>query len=322
MNYYFAPVAEGLGDLLLTLPVLHCLIKTGRPTYLVLRSPKQSGVAQSIPGLAGWLEEPEFLKRKLGVDEQFINLRNHPIITENVMGSDSFFEKFGRLTIVDVIERIAIDLIDNEILRGIDLKQSIPFEFERQSNAAGKILFVPGSAGDFKCWNTSSWIELYDALAEAGLAAAVVGQPEKSPEVKALIDSGLPWISTPTFQAAVDVVSSARAMVSVDTGLLHLAIQQGIPGVGLYLQRSIFVRPEENCFHVVAPDCNKKCLGWIHMPPNPTVTFPVFEDFRFAPCEVASERCMDSISVASVFQAVGRALSLKKDDLGQLKQNL
>ena len=64
MAYYFAPIAEGLGDLLLMLPALTALIKTGVPTYLVIRSPKQEGVAELIPGLAGSIKEPDFLKSR------------------------------------------------------------------------------------------------------------------------------------------------------------------------------------------------------------------------------------------------------------------
>ena len=64
-RFYFAPIAEGLGDLLITLPALKALIETGVPTHLVLRSPKQAGVAPLIPRLAGWLKEPDFLALKL-----------------------------------------------------------------------------------------------------------------------------------------------------------------------------------------------------------------------------------------------------------------
>ncbi len=304
MTYYFAPLAEGLGDLLLTLPALHCLIKTGEPTYLVVRSPKQLGVAEVIPGLSGWLEEPRFLALELNADDKFINLRDHPIHTENVFGADTFFEKFGRITIIDVFERIAKDLIDEKIWRGSDLRQSVPFAFRGVSSAKNHVLLVPGSAGTFKCWSTANWLAVHQALDELGFDSAVIGQPDKSAQVKALLERGLKWIPTPSFQAAIDVVSSAQAMISVDTGLLHLAIQQGLPAFGLYMQRSIFVRPEENCVPIFAPDCNPKCLGRIHAAPPSNVIFPKFEDYEFIPCSFAEgERCMNYISVDTVMDA-------------------
>jgi Glycosyltransferase family 9 (heptosyltransferase) len=304
MAYYFAPIAEGLGDLLLTLPALRCLIKTGRPTYLVVRSPKQSGVAESIPGLAGWLEEPDFLMLELNADDRFINLRDHPMYTENVFGADTFVEKFGRITIIDVFERIAKDVIDENIWSGHDLRQSEPFAFQNVSSAENHVLLVPGSAGAFKCWTTANWIAVYKALNELGIQSAVVGEPEKCAEVQALLDMGLKWIPTPTFQAAIDVVSSARAIIGVDTGILHLAVQQGIQVIGLYMQRSIFVRPEKNCFPIFAPDCGPNCLGWIYSPPPTNVTFSKFELYKFAPCsEAEGERCMDFITVDTVMNA-------------------
>ena len=304
MAYYFAPIAEGLGDLLLTLPALHCLIKTGQPTYLVVRSPKQSGVADCIPGLAGCLEEPQFLSLRLNAEDRFINLRDHPIHRENVFGSDTFFEKFGRISIIDVFERIAKDVIDENIWRGCDLRQSVPFAFRDVPSATNHVLLVPGSAGVFKCWTVENWIEVSNALNKLGFESAVIGQPDKCAQVQALLDSGLKWIPTPTFQAAINVVSSANSMIGVDTGMLHLAIQQGLLVFGLYMERSIFVRPETNCVPIFAPDCNPKCLGWIYAPPPSNLTFPKFEDYEFAPCSKAEgERCMNYITVDSVMTA-------------------
>lgn len=68
MANYLAPVANGLGDLIVSLPALQALIKTGQPTYLVTRSPFQEGLEARIAGLAGSIREIDFdtAQRKAG----------------------------------------------------------------------------------------------------------------------------------------------------------------------------------------------------------------------------------------------------------------
>jgi Glycosyltransferase family 9 (heptosyltransferase) len=301
MVYYFAPIAEGLGDLLITLPALQALIKTGVPTYLVIRSPKQEGVAPLIPGLAGCIKEPDFLAKQLAAEDRFINLRNHYLQTEYLIGTDKFFQTFGRITIVDFFERISKDLITRDLNIECDFRHYEPLPFKENADARGQVLLVPGSAGNFKCWPAANWIALHKALKDRGLRAVVVGQPHKSKEVDELLASGLPWLPTPTFADAVDVVSSAQATISVDTGLMHLSVQQGKPTVGLHMDRSIFVRREPNSFPVFAPDCIEQCLGWTSLPPNPEVLFRNYDEVQFLPCSApAGERCMDRISLEMV----------------------
>lgn len=210
---------------------------------------------------------------------------------------------------VDVVERISKDLISRDLSLECDFRKYDPFPFKPNAEAQGCILLVAGSAGSFKCWTTAHWIELYQRLRSRNLRAAVVGQPQKSPEVQELLAAGLPWISTPFFSDAVNVVSSADAMISVDTGLMHLSVQQGKPTVAIFLERSIFVRPERNCIPILAPDCVKECLGWITAPPNPEVNFQHYNEQEFVPCSAApGKRCLEQISVDQVLDGLETAI--------------
>jgi hypothetical protein len=310
LKYFFAPIAEGMGDLLITLPVVQALIDTGNPTYLVLRSPKQEGIAEMIAGLAGHLTGPTFLSYKLAKDDCFINMRNHPIQTEHIFGTDEFFESFGRINIVDVVGLICKDLIIDRLGIDCDWKNFQPLAFSVEEAIKDKIVFVPGSAGSFKCWPAKNWLQLHALLASRDLKVVMVGEPHRSKEVQELRDAGLEWHPTPTFADAVNVVSSARAIVTVDTGLMHLSVQQQKPTVALIMERSIFVRREPNSYPVFAPDCVTQCLGWTEAKPNSSVHFTEYGDFKFVDCSAPSYNwCMDRIDVSRVFATLKEALN-------------
>jgi len=307
LAYYFAPISEGLGDLLVTLPALQALINTGVPTYLVLRSPKQDGVVELIAGLAGVYKENDFMQLKLASTDTFINMRDHPLQTAHVFGSDNFFNAFGRITIVDICRRICKDLIVDKLQLDCNFDTYAPFPFDLDSRASGSILLVPGSAGAFKCWSASAWMELHHKLKVMGIPSFMLGQPDKSAEVRELVDLGLPWLPTDSLATALNLISSARAMVAVDTGLLHLAIQQGIPSVGLYIERSIFHRPQSNCYPIFAPDLCQDCPLWTGIPPTTDVYFASHGETDFAPCaQPAGERCVEQISVEAVLKRLLR----------------
>jgi len=311
MVYYFAPIADGLGDLLITLPALEALIASGVPTYLVIRSPKQEGVAQCIPGLSGSLKEPEFLALTLKETDRYINLRSHPLYLENNLGSDKFINEFGNLSIFDIFERISQDIITQELGIVWDFKKYNPLPFNFRPELKDKILFVPGSAGSFKCWTKEGWIELYSRLKQKGIECFVLGQPEKSKACAELVEAGLPLLKTDTIHDALDVVSSARAMVSIDTGLMHMSIQQKRPTVSLFLARAIFDRHQENCSVIRAPACVEECLKWVKAEPSNHADIPVFEEIAFFDCLATFEtRCMNGVTVEQVMSALGELINI------------
>jgi hypothetical protein len=102
-------------------------------------------------------------------------------------------------------------------------------------------------------------MKLCDELGLRGFQCAMVGQPERSLEVRELVEAGVPWLPTPGLGEALDAISSSAAVVGVDTGLSHVAVQQGIPTVVLYTRLSVFVRPYRHCFPLFAPDCGPAC---------------------------------------------------------------
>ena len=309
MSYYWAPFSDGLGDLLIGLPALKALIATGKPTYLVVRSPKQVQVAELVPGLAGAIREPDFLARKLHADDLFINLRDHPLQRDFMFGADAFFERFGHITIVDSFKQICRDMLEP---LGVSVDYSYePFPFKHNAFGAGKVILIPGSAGRYKCWPATNWVALRERLTERGLESVVVGQPERSVEVAELVDLGFPFLPTPDLVTAIDVLSSAHSVISVDTGLMHLAVQQGKPTVAMHMNRSIFARLEASCCRpIFADDCIPECLGWMDMTPN-SVLFERFEWQEFLPCH-GQESCrkIAEISVDTILKNFDELVSV------------
>lgn len=310
MSFYFASFSEGLGDLLIGLPALKSLIRTGTPTYLIIRSPKQEQVAELVPGLAGAIREPEFLSRTLGPGDVFINLRDHPLPRDNMFGADCFFEQFGRISIVESLKRICEDLIVRDLGIPVDYNYE-PFPYKRNDQAFGKVILVPGSAGRYKCWPAENWLDVRSRLKERGLDSVVVGQPERSSEVAEVLSLGFPHLATPTLATAIDVISSAHSVISVDTGLMHLAVQQQIPTVAMHQFRSIFARVEESCCRpIFAVDCIPECLTWMDVHPG-SVLFEKFEWREFLPChEQENCRKIAEISVDTVFKNFDELVSV------------
>jgi ADP-heptose:LPS heptosyltransferase len=72
-------------------------------------------------------------------------------------------------------------------------------------------------------------------------------------------DAGIERIVAPTPGDAIDLVSSCRAVVGVDTGLTHLAVQQNTPTVTVCRDRPVFVRPWPHTRVVTGHRCDDVC---------------------------------------------------------------
>jgi hypothetical protein len=304
---YIAPISNGLGDLICSLPVVQALIKSGVETHLVLRSQAQKGLESRISGLAGTILESDLPNLPDEPGTKVINLRDHPLQTGHIWGSEEFLKAFPNFYIDDVISKIAEDFG----LSG-DFESLKPLSSKEDPRSQGKVLFVPGSRGSQKCWPTKEWLALAKRLQADGIDCAILGQPAVDPQVQTLIDQGLTWIETPLLVDALDAISSAKAVIGVDTGLMHLAVHQHIPTVALFRYNAIFARKKRHVRSFLAPKCPAACL---------TVEFDsdchkqlTFTDAGEGPqafywsswqCqEAASDHCMSKISCDEVYEAM------------------
>jgi hypothetical protein len=305
---FLAPVANGLGDLIVSLPALQALIRTGQPTYLVSRSPFQEGLEERIEGLAGSYREIEFEKAELKDTDHYFNLRNHPLQTDHIWASPEFEQQYPGYKINHVLKGICADFgID------ADFEHLSPLPFKLSMEAQDTIILIPGSAGIVKCWPTQHWLKLAELLQARGEKVAVLGQPERSEIVKDCLKAGLRHISTPTIVDALDVISSSKCVIAVDTGLMHLSVHQKIPTVSLFRYNVMFQRDYAHVRSMVAPRCHQSCIDIeFSAVPNKVVEFDSFKEnenltyWETWKCtaEMWEDRCMAAISVESVINAI------------------
>lgn len=251
---YVAPISLGLGDLVVSLPAVQALVAKNRggahETWLVARSPAQAALAERIEGLAGSVDEASFDPARCG--GRFINLRDHPLQREYWWGSPEFDAAYGPILINDILRRICVDFgID------ADFSHPVPLRASRRSDLRHMLLLVTESDGPTKHWEMDRWAAVAEWARESGREARGVVRTTASPALREL---GLAEVVVPTPGATIDVLTSCRAVVGIDTGLTHIAVQQGTPTVMLCRDRPVYFRPWPNARVVVGDACADICL--------------------------------------------------------------
>jgi ADP-heptose:LPS heptosyltransferase len=247
---YVAPISFGLGDLIVSLPAIQALIAENPPgeTWLVARSDGQAALASRIAGLGGCVHEEAFDRAR--ADELFVDLRDHRLQRDYWWGSPEFDEAVGPLSVNEILARICDDF-------GIpaDFSRPQPLVVRRERrDLADDVVFVAESDGTTKRWPPERWTGLARAIRARGHDVRLVTRDEPVTEL-----SGIGAVRAPTPGDAVDVLTSCRAVVGVDTGLTHLAAQQGRPTVALHRDRPVYFRPWPHCRAVVGDRCDESC---------------------------------------------------------------
>ncbi len=247
-----APVSFGLGDLVVSLPVVQAAVsageRSGTEVWLVARSPSQVALAERVGGLAGTVAEDDVA---VGPNDELIDLRNHPLQRDYWWGSPEFAAAYGCLSINEIVARIGADF-------GVvgDFSAPTPLESRGRPDAEGLVLFIADSDGPTKRWAPERWMALAAELRQRGLDSAVVTRGEGS---HALVDRGLAEIVAATPGDAVDALSACRAVVGVDTGLTHIAAQQRTPTVTVCRTPAVYFRAWDHTRLVAGPACAPVC---------------------------------------------------------------
>jgi ADP-heptose:LPS heptosyltransferase len=273
------------------------------PTILVQRSPRQLGISELVTGLAGVIREADFDPETLSDDDRYYNLRSHKLQTDYFWGGPEFERDYPGFLINDIQKVMAEDF--GITTADFDVPESFPHQ--TKSDWQEYTFFVPGTTYDAKTWSTTNWLKLRDLLHGHGHKICVIGQPAHSQTVRELKAAGMSLFESSSLQEAIDVISSARMVVSVDTGLMHLAVQQGIVTLGL-LQDPIFFRPYPNSHRILSKSCSPDCIAQrMASRPQDRVRYPVWEwdILGFGKCLLPEmERCINSISAEQVLQSV------------------
>lgn len=247
-----APISFGLGDLVVSLPIIQALIAVGRgrgdETWLVARSDSQIGLSDRIPGLAGCVDEERFLPVS-GAD-RVVDLRDHPLQRDYWWGSSEFEAAVGPLDINEILDRIAGDF-------GIDADFSAPTPL-LSSPVPGldrTVLLVTETDGPAKVWPATKW----ESLAAQLRRRFDVRRVTRSAALGDLDPLDVPSLPVPNPGAAVDVLSSCRGVIGIDTGLTHIAAQQRTPTVTICRHGSVYFRPWSHTRALRGAPCDAAC---------------------------------------------------------------
>ncbi|HEX6393511.1 MAG TPA: glycosyltransferase family 9 protein [Acidimicrobiales bacterium] len=243
---FIAPVSYGLGDLVVSLPAIQALIDSDQPVWLVARASSQRLLAERISGLAGVVEEAELT---CGPGDRIVDLRDHPLQRDFWWGSAAFEAQFGRLNINDILERICVDF-------GIeaDFSRPRPLRADPRSDLSSTVLLVHETDGAHKVWPARHWKAVDAMLRAEGHDTAMVLKTEGSSP------AGIPGLVAPTPAVAVDVLSACQGVIGIDTGLTHIAVQQGTPTVTICRLNSVYIRPWTHSAALRGDACTDSCL--------------------------------------------------------------
>jgi heptosyltransferase II len=156
------------------------------------------------------------------------------------------------------------------------------------------IALAPGAVGPSKRWPVASYGALAQHLIERGYAVWVVGGPDEAPlaaEIERCAGSRVRNLTGPDLRPAILALAAAKAAVSNDSGLLHVAAALGTPSIGIFGPTS----------------------PWHWAPLNPlaatieTPTPVVCRPCHKPTCRFGHHRCMREIGDASVIEAALRA---------------
>ena len=252
---YVAPISFGLGDLVVSLPVIQACIADADPRHeeiwLIARSSAQAALAERIEGLAGSVGEDTFDSARC--DGPIADLREHRLQRDHWWGSPEFDRIVGPLSINEILDRICTDF-------GIDANfaRPDPLLARPRPEVSDIVLLVTETDGPSKRWPAERWASLAAQIHDAGGEARLVTRTGASPDLR---DTAIKEIHAPSPGDAVDLLSSCRAVVGVDTGLTHIAVQQATPTVTITRDRPVFFRPWPHCRAVIGDRCDDACAA-------------------------------------------------------------
>jgi heptosyltransferase-2 len=177
-------------------------------------------------------------------------------------------------------------------------QQDIAAALARQGlQAQGYLVFAPGAEyGPAKRWPAAHFAELARLL---GVPAVLLGSGKEAPlceEIAAQAGPGkcLNLAGTTSLMEAFALIAGARAVVSNDSGLMHVAAAFGMPQVAVYGSSSPLHTPPLNA---------KAAVIWLKDDPAyqpPLDCAPCFE----RDCPLGHTRCLVDIAPQRVLQAL------------------
>ena len=158
------------------------------------------------------------------------------------------------------------------------------------------VAFAPGAVGPSKRWPVAAYAELAQKLVAQGFDIWVLGSPNEAPLAAEIVKAAGPAardLTSPDLRNAILALKLARAAVSNDSGLLHVAAAIGAPSIGIFGPTS----------------------PWHWAPLNPlAATIETTTPLDCRPCHkpvcrLEHHRCMRDIPAQQVLAAVQKTLA-------------
>jgi heptosyltransferase-2 len=158
------------------------------------------------------------------------------------------------------------------------------------------IAMAPGAVGPSKRWPADHYGDLARRLIADGFEIWVLGSSNESPlaaEIAALAGTGAKDLTGPDLRDAIFALAGARAAVSNDSGLLHVAAALDTPAIGIFGPTSAQLwAPLNPLAGVVETQTEVPCRP-CHQPV----------------CRFGHHRCMREIDMRQVIEPLQRALA-------------
>lgn len=249
---YIVPLGYRLGDMAIMLPLISHAISLGSQVYIVPLSPVQRELSDLIEGLAGIVNEDDLANVASNGGGRICNFFAQ--MDERIRDPNS--ESYESLTMP---ERLRLACSDFNIVPSDQLQ---PLRTEFISDAKSKVLFIPGATSSTKRWPVTHWIELAILFKSKGLDVFMLGQPDLCNDVAALVSEGVRLLETPRLRDAVNAITSALFVVTVDTGFMHLAVNQLRPTISIFNKMTLAWRRDyAHSFTMLGSDCSAECLS-------------------------------------------------------------
>jgi lipopolysaccharide heptosyltransferase II len=158
------------------------------------------------------------------------------------------------------------------------------------------VAFAPGAVGPSKRWPAAYYAELAKRLVAAGHCVWVLGGPHEKPLADQIVSADPMHIrefTGPDLRNAILALSAAQAVVSNDSGLMHVAAALGKPTIGIFGPTSPWHWAPLNPLAGIMQAAGELPCRPCHKPV----------------CRLEHHRCMHEIGVERVASATQRALA-------------
>jgi len=179
-----------------------------------------------IPRRTGWLGEQRY---GLLNDIRRLDPGQYPLMVQR-------FAALGLAPDQPLPESLPRPVLDIDAQRARERARRLQLPLEKPLLA-----LCPGAEfGGAKCWPAGHYAQLADVYSEQGWNAVIFGSANDTPVARSLLalshrpDAIVDLSGKTSLAEAVDLLSLARAVVSNDSGLMHIAAALGVPTVVIY----------------------------------------------------------------------------------------